>query len=301
MPRSSVTRNSPCQDAVVLRELDLPCRLPYDGAALIAFLGARAIAGVEEIEGGTYRRSLRLGHGGALVELTPAPSGVRCVLRLDDPRDGAAAVARCRRLLDLDADPQAIAAKLGGDALLGPLVRRRPGLRVPGCVDGFEIAVRAIVGQQVSVPAARTILGRLAARHGEPLAEPVGTVTHRFPAARALAAVDPAELPFPRSRGEALREVARLVEAGELELDPGADAEAAVATLLGVRGIGPWTASYVAMRALADPDAFPSGDVGIRHALARLGQADGDARALAEAWRPWRSYAVMHLWRSLDP
>jgi AraC family transcriptional regulator, regulatory protein of adaptative response / DNA-3-methyladenine glycosylase II len=285
----------------VVHELDLPCRPPFDGAALIAFLGARAVAGVEEVEGTTYRRSLRLGHGCAVVELTPGPSGVRCVLRLDDLRDRAAAVARCRRLLDLDAEPQAIAAKLGADALLGPLVRSRPGLRVPGCVDGFEIAVRAIVGQQVSVPAARTILGRMAARHGGPLAEPSGAVTHRFPAARELAAVDPAELPFPRARGEALREVARLVEAGELELDQGADPETAVATLLGVRGIGPWTASYVAMRALADRDAFPVGDVGIRHALARLGHGDGDPRALAEAWRPWRSYAVMHLWRSLDP
>jgi AraC family transcriptional regulator of adaptative response / DNA-3-methyladenine glycosylase II len=279
-------------------ELRLPARAPLDGASLLDFLGARAVAGVETVEGDTYRRSLALEHGGGLVSLTPGPGQVRCVLRLDNLRDLTAAVARCRRLLDLDADPVSISSQLDADPVIGPLARVRPGMRVPGCVDGFELAVRAIVGQQVSVPAARTVLGRLVERYGEPLAEPAGALTHRFPAAEALAAVDPAELPFPRRRGEALRTLARLVAHEGLRFDAGADSSAALAALLDIPGLGPWTASYVSMRALGDPDAFLPGDVGIRHALELLGHpAEGPAAtALAEPWRPWRSYAVMHLW-----
>jgi AraC family transcriptional regulator of adaptative response / DNA-3-methyladenine glycosylase II len=282
-------------------DLRLPARAPLDGAALLEFLGARAVAGVEQVDGQTYRRSLALEHGGGLVALTPEDGAVRCALQLDDLRDLTAAVARCRRLFDLDADPLSIAAQLEADPVLGELVRRRPGMRVPGCVDGFELAVRAIVGQQVSVAAARTVLGRLVARYGEPLAEPAGAITHRFPTAAALATLQPAELPFPRRRAEALRALARLVAGDDLRFDAGADSAAALAALLDIPGVGPWTASYVGMRALGDPDAFPAGDVGIRHALARLGQpvTGPAATALAEPWRPWRSYAVMHLWSSL--
>ena len=283
-------------------ELRLPARPPLDGAALLDFLAARAIPGVEQVEGGTYRRSLALEHGGGLVALTPEASAVSCVLRLDDLRDLTAAVARCRRLLDLDADPVSIAAQLEGDPVLGEVARRRPGMRVPGCVDGFELAVRAIVGQQVSVAAARTVLGRLVDRYGEPLAEPSGAITHRFPTAETLAEVDPADLPFPRKRGEALRSLALLVATEGMRFDAGADASAALAALLDIPGVGPWTASYVSMRALGDPDAFLPGDVGIRHALQRLGQsAEGPrATAIAEPWRPWRSYAVMHLRASVS-
>ena len=153
---------------------------------------------------------------------------MRCVLRLDDLRDLTAAVARCRRLLDLDADPVSISTQLEADPLIGELVRRRPGLRVPGCVDGFELATRAIVGQQVSVAAARTVLGRLAASYGEPLAEPAGAITHRFPTAEALAEVDPGALPFPRKRGEALRALARLVAVDGVRFDAGADSSEAL-------------------------------------------------------------------------
>jgi AraC family transcriptional regulator, regulatory protein of adaptative response / DNA-3-methyladenine glycosylase II len=279
-------------------ELLLPRREPFDGESLLAFLAARAVPGVEQVAGGTYRRTLRLEHGGALVALTPASGGVRCALRLDDLRDLTAAVARCRRLLDLDADPVAVASQLGTDEALGPLVRRRPGLRVPGCVDGFELAVRAIVGQQVSVAAARTVLGRLTRAYGEPVAEREGDaadLTHRFPTAAALAEADPASFPFPRTRAQAVLELARLAAAGELVLDTGTDPAEARELLTRIPGIGPWTAGYVAMRALGDPDVFLHGDVGIRHALARLGDAPDDA-----AWRPWRSYAVVQLWRSLD-
>jgi AraC family transcriptional regulator, regulatory protein of adaptative response / DNA-3-methyladenine glycosylase II len=279
-------------------DLRLPARAPLDGAALLDFLRARAIPGVEQVEDGTYRRSVALDHGGGLVALTPETDAVHCVLQLDDLRDLTAAVARCRRLLDLDADPVSIAGQLEADPVLGELARRRPGMRVPGCVDGFELAVRAIVGQQVSVAAARTVLGRLVDRYGEPLADPAGAITHRFPTAEALAEVDPADLPFPRRRGEALRSLALLVAAEGLAFDAGADSSAALAALLDIPGVGPWTASYVAMRALGDPDAFPAGDVGIRHALLRLGRpSEGpQVTALAEPWRPWRSYAVMHLW-----
>ena len=283
-------------------ELRLPCRQPFDAESLTHFLGCRAVRGVEELDGPVYRRSLSLRRGGAVVELQAERGAVRCRLRLDDLRDLTAAVARCRRLLDLDADPGTVSAQLEGDRCLGDLVRGRPGLRVPACVDGFELAVRAVIGQQVSIAAARTVAAALVERYGEPLNEPVGAVTHRFPSSSALAQADPAALPMPRGRAEALRGLARLVAGGDLSLGAGAESDAAVSGLLSVPGIGPWTASYVAMRALGDPDAYPVGDAGLRRALERRGYGGGRVAAerLAEAWRPWRSYAVVHLWQSLE-
>lgn len=277
-------------------ERHLPCHQPFHGEALIAFLGARAVPGVEGFDGRSYRRTVVLEGGTALVELTPRSDGVACRLELDDPADQGAAVACCRRLLDLDTDPSAMEAQLGGDPVLGPLVRRRPGLRVPSTVDGFELAVRAIVGQQISVAGARTVLGRLAEELGEPLAGIEG-LRRRFPTASAMAGADPARFPFPRARGEALRSLARLELEGGLDLDGGTD----VAALLAIRGVGPWTAAYIAMRALGDPDAWLPGDVGLRNALERLGHPGDAATAarLADGWRPWRSYAVMHLWATL--
>jgi AraC family transcriptional regulator, regulatory protein of adaptative response / DNA-3-methyladenine glycosylase II len=273
----------------------LPATRPFDGESILAFLRARAVASVEEVMAGTYRRSLRLRRGAALMMVTLRSAGIGCELQLDDLGDAEEAADRCRRLFDLDAEPRAVSAVLGRDPLLGALVRRRPGLRVPGAADGFELAVRAVVGQQVSVAGARTVLGRLVAEHGEPLAEPAGGLTHLFPTPETLAEADPGGFPFPRTRAEALVAVARLAAAGELRLDPPADPAEARVVLSAVRGIGPWTASYVAMRALGDRDAFLPGDVGVRHALARL-----DGEADPERWRPFRSYAVMHLWRSLD-
>jgi AraC family transcriptional regulator, regulatory protein of adaptative response / DNA-3-methyladenine glycosylase II len=275
--------------------IELAAVEPFDGESLLAFLRARAIAGVEEVMAETYRRSLRLEGGGGVVTVTVRSAGIACELRLDDPADADDAAARCRRLFDLDADPREVSSALARDPLLAGAVGRRPGLRVPGAVDGFELAVRAIVGQQVSVAGARTVLSRLVVEHGEPLAEPDGALTHLFPAPATLAAADPEAFPFPRTRAEALVEVARLVAAGELRLDPPADPAETRTALMAVRGIGTWTASYIAMRALGDRDAFLPGDVGVRHALARLG-----AEADPDRWRPFRSYAVMHLWRGLD-
>jgi AraC family transcriptional regulator, regulatory protein of adaptative response / DNA-3-methyladenine glycosylase II len=272
-------------------ELRLPHRAPFAAAELLAFLGARAVPGVEEVRDGAYRRTLGLDHGQAVAELRPADGHVACVLRLADVRDLSSAVQRCRRLLDLDADPVAADAHLAADPLLRPLVESVPGRRLPGAVDGPEIAVRAVLGQQVSVPGARTLAGRLVRAHGEPLALPDPALTHVFPTADALAAADPASLPMPASRARALTTMAAALAAGDVVLDPGADRDEAERSLLALPGIGPWTASYVRMRALGDPDAFLPGDLGVRHALAALGADD----ARAERWRPWRAYAVQHL------
>lgn len=282
-------------------ELRLRFRAPIDAAALLAFFAARAVPGVEEVVGMTYRRTLTLPHGFGVAALTPADDHVRCVLRLADPRDLAAAVQRCRRLFDLDADPGAVVEALGADPLIGPLVRGAPGLRVPGSVDGEETAVRAVLGQQVSLAGARTIAGRLTAVLGAPLpdgADPDGRLTHCFPTAAALTAGDPAALPLPAARRRALCGLAEALTGGDLALDPGADRARARAALLALPGIGPWTAEYVALRALGDPDAFPGTDLGIRRAFARLGHPD-EARAIAATaarWRPWRAYAAQHLW-----
>jgi AraC family transcriptional regulator of adaptative response / DNA-3-methyladenine glycosylase II len=274
--------------------LRLPYRAPFAAAEALAFLGARAVPGVEEVRDGAYRRTLRLGHGHAVAELRPAAGHVACALRLADVRDLASAVQRCRRMLDLDADPVAVDAHLGADPLLRPLVAATPGRRVPGTVDGPEIAVRAVLGQQISVPGARTLAARLARDHGEPLAVPDDSLTHVFPTPDALAAADPASLPMPASRARALTTMTAALAAGDVVLDPGADRDEAERSLLALPGIGPWTASYVRMRALGDPDAYLPGDLGVRHGLERLG---ADA-ARAERWAPWRAYAVQHLWAS---
>ncbi|HZV72479.1 MAG TPA: AlkA N-terminal domain-containing protein [Conexibacter sp.] len=290
--------------------LRLRHRAPLDVAGLLAFLGARAVPGVEAWDpaSGRYRRVLALPHGPGVATLAASAAGtgdhVRCELRLTDLRDLAAAVQRCRRLLDLDADPVAVDDALAADSLLAPLVRRTPGRRVPGAVDGAELAVRAVLGQQISVAGARTLAGRLTTALGEPLPDGVGpddALTHAFPTATALAAADPATLPLTRARSHALVSLCGALADGSLALDPGADRDAARERLLTLPGIGPWTAEYVAMRALGDPDAFPATDLGVRRALEQLGHPGDPASAaqLAERWRPWRAYAVQHLWASL--
>jgi len=247
---------------------------------------------------GEYRRALRLPHGSAVAGLAPEPGGVRLRLWGADPRDDREAVDRCTALLDLDLEPATVLATLGDDAVVGPLVRARPGLRLPGTVDPAELAVRAMIGQQISVAGAATVAGRLAVEHGARLRVAVGAVTHAFPSSAALSEVDPATLPMPRARGRAIVGLAAALASGAVDLRPGADPEAAEAALLALPGIGPWTAAYVRMRALGDRDAFPAADLGLRRALERLGR-DGSPRAalaLAERWRPLRAYAAQHLW-----
>ena len=295
--RARLTTGAP--GAITLR---LPYREPFDPAAMVDFLGVRAVPGVEAWDGSTYRRVLDLPRGTAVAALTPDAGHVRCELRITDWRDVGVAVQRCRRLLDLDADPMAVAEQLGGDPLIGSLVRSSPGRRSPGHVDGNELAVRAVLGQQVSVAGARTLAGRLAAKYGEPLAEPGDGLTHAFPRAEVLATMDPADLAMPAARKRALVGLCAALADGSVVIDPGVDRQDLVDRLVRLPGIGPWTAGYIAMRALGDPDVFLPTDLGIRHAVERLG-GDGDPRALAalaERWRPWRSYALHHLWASLS-
>ncbi|HEY1594683.1 MAG TPA: AlkA N-terminal domain-containing protein [Thermoleophilaceae bacterium] len=279
--------------------LRLPYRAPLEAGELVAFLGARAVPGVEELAGDTYRRSLRLPHGQGVAELTPAAGHIRATLHLDDLRDLGPAVQRCRRLLDLDADPQTIAEQLESDPLIGGLVREAPGRRVPGHVDAHELAVRAVLGQQVSLAGAATLAGRLAHAHGEPLENPIGNVTHLFPSATTLATADIANgTGMPASRGRAIQTLARALANRDIDLGAGADRSKAQQQLLALPGIGPWTVSYIAMRALRDPDAFLPTDLGIKHALDQLGQDSSPAGALklAERWRPYRAAASQHLW-----
>ena len=293
--RAARRPGSPVPPPGVIR-LRLPFRPPLDGPRLLAYLGARAIAGVEEVTGGAYRRTILLPNGSGLLSLRPLSAHVECDLELTDLRDVGVAGQRCRRLLDLDADPAAISSFLAGDPVLGPLARACPGRRSPGHVDGDELAMRALLGQQVSVAAARTLGGRLVMAYGKPLAAPRGTLTHLFPDAPTIAAADPAALPMPRSRGRALVGLATALAAGEVPLHPGADREQAAARLLALPGIGPWTASYIRMRALSDPDVFLPSDAGVVRALRAFGAGPDAARG----WRPWRSYAVHHLWATLE-
>src|SRR6266699_5269161 len=302
--------------------LKLAYRAPIDGERMLGFLAARAIPGVEEVRDGRYRRTIQLPNGTGILSLSPlgpgpvmrhpGPGYVDCELQLEDLRDLTAAVQRCRRLLDLDADPESVTGYLSADPVLGPLAQVNPGRRSPGHVDGSELALRAVLGQQVSVAAARRLGARLVAAYGKPLSRPDGSLTHCFPAAETLAAADPAALPMPRSRALGLTGLASALASGELSLDPGAERDRAEAVLLALPGIGPWTASYIRMRALSDPDAFLPSDVGVLAALARLGavpagtgpaargRAARAAAAPAENWRPWRSYAVHHLWAYLE-
>jgi AraC family transcriptional regulator of adaptative response / DNA-3-methyladenine glycosylase II len=289
-------------------QLRLAVRTPFAGRALLRFLAARAVAGVEVATDSTYARTLRLPHGTGTVQLELdhhpecGPTAfVPATFRLADLRDLAAAVERVRRLVDADCDPIAIADAFAGDPVLGALVRESGGLRVPGHVDGDELAVRAVVGQQVTVAAARTTAGRLTEHYGERLDSPVPGLTHVFPTAARLAELEPEHLPMPRSRGRALVAVCRAVADGELSLDRGADRDDVRRRLLEIPGIGPWTADYIALRALGHPDVFLPTDIGIRDALRQRGLDPRDAADLAERWRPWRSYAQLHLWQTLAP
>ena len=288
-------------------QLRLAVRTPFAGRPLLAFLSTRAVAGVEITTDTTYARTLRLPHGTGTVELELSDHSdegstafVPATFRLADLRDLSAAVERVRRLLDADCDPVAIRDTFAGDPVLGRLVREMPGLRVPGHVDGDELAVRAVLGQQVSVAAARTAARRLTEQYGERLAEPHGGLTHVFPTPARLAGLDPDSLPMPRSRARALVALCQALAVGELRLDRGADRDDVRRDLLAIPGVGPWTADYIALRALGHPDVFLPTDIGIRDALRLLRRDPAEAADLAEGWRPWRSYAQLHLWQTLS-
>jgi len=281
-------------------ELRLAYRHPAALEDLWAFLAARAVPGVEEVVGSTYRRTLRLPRGAAVVELVPGIGAVTATLHLRHPADLTAAVARCRRLLDLDADPVAIDASLGADPALAPSVAARPGIRVPGAVDPTEMAMRAVLGQQVSVAAARTLAARMVQAHGDRLPVPSGSLTHTFPTAGALAAADPTSFRVTTRRAATLQALAQRLADGTVCLDAGADRDEAEAQLAAVPGIGPWTAHYLRMRALSDPDVFLATDLAVKAGATRLG-LPSDQRSLeavAQRWRPWRSYALRHVWHA---
>jgi AraC family transcriptional regulator, regulatory protein of adaptative response / DNA-3-methyladenine glycosylase II len=303
--RRAASRPSSQADAVAapgVLVLRLPFRRPLHPDSLFGHLVATAVPGVEEWRDGSYRRTLRLPHGRGTVSLRPLEAHVRCELRLDDLRDLAAAVDRCRRLLDLDADPVEVDRHLGDDPALAPLVAAGPGRRIPRTVDAGELAVRTVLGQQVSTAAARTHAGRLAAAHGMAIDDPDGGLTVCFPDVATLAELDPATLALPRTRRRALLGLVTALAEGRLDLGPGADRDAARAGLSALPGIGPWTTEIVAMRGLGDPDAFVPGDLGVRLAAGQLGlpATPGALRDHAARWRPWRSYAVQHLWAALD-
>lgn len=291
----------PAADGQAQISVRLAARQPLSADALFGFLAVRAVPGVEAWDGQAYWRSMRLERGNGVVALGIEGDTIRCRMWLDDVADAQSAVQRCRRLLDLDADPVAIDDLLRADPLLAPLVTARPGLRSPGHPDGAELLTRAVLGQQVTVGAARTLAGRIVTSIGAPLANPIGPITHVFPAAAAIASLAPADLAMPRSRAAALIGANRAIADGELELGPGSDRQATHRQLCALPGIGPWTASYVLMRALNDPDAFLPTDIGVRNALRAAGRASdpSSASAAAESWRPWRSYALHHLWASL--
>lgn len=282
--------------------LRLPTRLPFAYRGAFGHLAACVAPGCEEIRDGAYRRALRLPHGSGVVGLTPHSDHVRCILTLDDRRDLADALGRCRRLLDLDADPLPVIEGLTTDPDLAAAVRDAPGQRIPGTVDAAELAVRVVLSQQVSLKAAATHAGRLVAGYGDPIVDPAGGLTHTFPSMQRLTDIDPAQLALPRSRRASFTALVTALAEGTVALAPDCDWQRARAQLRAIPGIGPWTAEVIAMRGLGDPDAFPATDLGLRAAAANLGLPAGARRLTehAEAWRPWRSYATQHLWGTLD-
>jgi AraC family transcriptional regulator, regulatory protein of adaptative response / DNA-3-methyladenine glycosylase II len=275
---------------------------PYDWPAMLDFLQLRAIAGVESVADGVYRRTIGLdGLQGSVMVRPVAGHALQATIRFPRLASLPAIIARLRRVFDLAADPGAIAMQLAEDPMLAPLVAARPGLRVAGAWDGFELAIRAVLGQQITVAAAIRLAGKLVAAYGENLADGDGVLTHVFPRPERIAAADLATLGVPRSRAATLSAIAAAVVADPQILGAGRSLAESVARLRQIPGIGEWTAQYIAMRQLREPDAFPAADIGLMRAMAT---ADGlrptaaELLARAERWRPWRAYAAQHLWSS---
>jgi AraC family transcriptional regulator, regulatory protein of adaptative response / DNA-3-methyladenine glycosylase II len=288
-------------------QVTLPYQPPYDWDALLAFLALRAIPGVERVGAGGYERSLAIGGSVGVIRVEPATRS-RLAISVRFPKISAlpAIIARVRRVFDLAADPVAISTHLARDTALAPLVAARPGLRVPGAWDGFELAIRAILGQQITVVAARGLAARLVAAHGEALPAELASegLTHVFPSPRRLVGADFAALGMPRSRAAALTAMTEAVVADPLIFGARRTLDDAIGALKALPGIGEWTAQYIAMRELREPDAFPAADIGLMRALADAGgrrPSPAELAARAEAWRPWRAYAALHLWASETP
>jgi AraC family transcriptional regulator of adaptative response / DNA-3-methyladenine glycosylase II len=287
----------------------LAYRAPYDWAEMIGFLAARAIPGVEAVSPDRYARTLAVGGAVGQVIVRPASGdALQAEIRLTRLDALPSVIARVRRVFDLSADPVLIGEQLAKDPALAPLVAARPGLRAPGAWEGFELAVRAILGQQVTVGQARALAARLAEAFGEPLDDPASAsagLTRLFPHPEVLASERPdggdiAAIGMPRARAAAIQGLARAALADPALFSPRADLDAAIAALTALPGVGEWTAQYIALRALREPDAFPHGDVALARALpgATVGRRANPAELLgrAEAWRPWRAYAAQHLW-----
>ena len=277
---------------------------PYDWAAMVGFLSARAIGGMETIEAGVYRRSISLGGQHGWISVTMG-DGDWLDVEVDFP-DAAVLPEierRLRAMFDLDAQPRLINPQLATDPLMAQLVAARPGLRVPGTWDGLELAIRAVLGQQITVVAAIRLAGKLVTQYGQPLETPHAAITHVFPTAEVLAAADLATLGMPKARGRTLSGVAQALLDDPHLFEPQANLKAGVARLVALPGIGDWTAQYIAMRQMREADAFASGDIGLINALVALEGGPVSPRQLlarAEAWRPLRAYAAQHLWTSLQ-
>jgi DNA-3-methyladenine glycosylase II len=275
---------------------------PYDWPAMLGFLSARAIAGMETVVDSVYSRSIGLQGVHGTFSIKPAgDAALEVTLDFPEPAAVPEIVARLRRMFDLDADLLAIHRHLATDPLMARLIGERPGLRVPGAWDGLELAIRAVLGQQITVGAAIKLAGKLVAQYGAPMASPMPGLTYVFPGAAVLAAADLATLGMPKSRGRTLSGVAQALLDDPLLFEPGR--ESGVERLLALHGIGDWTAQYIALRQLRERDAFPSGDVGLINALAALEGGPVTARQLlqrAEVWRPFRGYAAQQLWTSLS-
>lgn len=263
---------------------------------MLAFLAARATPGVEVVEAGCYRRSISLNgnHGYFEVSLDAANDSLAVCVQFGDSRSLFFISERIRAMFDLNADWLAIVQSLRSDPLLTPRLECDPGLRVPGCWNGFELAVRAILGQQITVKGATSLAGRMAKAFGQPFTTTASGLTHLFPTPKALADANLTSIGLTKSRAESIRDLARAVCDGSISFDGIVDSDAFLERLCEIPGIGRWTAQYVAMRALGEPDAFPSGDVALARALALDSGRELEQRA--EAWRPWRAYAVMYLW-----
>jgi len=275
----------------------LPYQPPYDWDTLVAFLSARATPGVEIVEPHRYRRAIAVGASSGTIDIRTAPGGGSLTLdvRVQDATVVPAVVDRVRRMFDVDLDPSVLARHFGGDPLLAPRLAVRPGIRLPRAWDPFELAVRAVLGQQVSVRAATTLAGRIASAYGTPF-DDGDDVTRHFPRPSQLAEAPLESAGVMPARARTIRALANAVEEGRVIFDLAGDGHATAASLTTLPGIGPWTASYIAMRGFGEADAFPSGDLVLQRAAGGCTARALEARS--QAWRPWRAYAVMLLWQA---